>query len=57
MWDRVLFRDYLRSHADEARRYERLKQDLAAKFPHDREAYSEGKTEYHESVVAKARAS
>lgn len=55
MWDRVLFRDYLRSNAEEARRYEQLKQDLAAKFPHDREAYSEGKSKYHDSVVAKAR--
>src|SRR5258708_4992009 len=45
MWERVLFRDYLRAHPEEARRYEQLKRDLAIKFPEDREAYSEGKTE------------
>jgi GrpB-like predicted nucleotidyltransferase (UPF0157 family) len=55
MWERGLFRDYLRAHPEEARRYERLKQDLAAKFPEDREAYSEGKTGYHTKVVAKAK--
>ncbi len=47
MWERVLFRDYLRTHPEEARRYEELKQDLASKYPEDREAYSEGKTVYH----------
>jgi GrpB-like predicted nucleotidyltransferase (UPF0157 family) len=56
MWNRVLFRDYLRNHAEEARRYERLKQNLAREFPDDREGYSNGKSEYHESVIAKARA-
>ena len=55
MWERVLFRDYLGAHPEEARRYEQLKRDLAVKFPEDREAYSEGKTEYHEAVVARAR--
>jgi GrpB-like predicted nucleotidyltransferase (UPF0157 family) len=55
MWDRVLFRDYLRIHADEARRYEQLKRELAAMFPEDREAYSEAKTSYHEGVIAKAK--
>lgn len=55
MWDRVLFRDYLRVHPEEVSRYERLKRDLAAQFPEDREAYSDGKTSYHREVVAKAR--
>lgn len=55
MWDRILFRDYLRAHPAEARRYERLKRALAERFAEDREAYSEGKTDYHDEVVAKAR--
>jgi GrpB-like predicted nucleotidyltransferase (UPF0157 family) len=53
--ERVLFRDYLRPNHPEARRYEQLKQDLAATFSEDREAYSEGKTDYHALVVAKAK--
>ncbi len=53
--DRLLFRDYLRAHPDEARRYEDLKRDLAARFPDDREAYTDGKTEYVYGVMQKAR--
>jgi GrpB-like predicted nucleotidyltransferase (UPF0157 family) len=43
-WPRyVLFRDYLRAHPQAARRYERLKRELASKHHHDREAYTNGK--------------
>ena len=54
-WDRLLFRDYLRAHPDEARHYEMVKRDLAARFPEDREAYTDGKTEYVHGVMQKAR--
>ena len=54
-WDRLLFRDYLRAHPDEARRYETVKRDLAGRFPDDREAYTNGKTEYVSGVMQKAR--
>ena len=54
-WDRLLFRDYLRAHPEEARRYETVKRDLAARFPDDREAYTDGKTEYVSGVMQKAR--
>ena len=53
--DRLLFRDYLRAHPEEARQYEDLKRDLAARFPEDREAYTEGKTEYVYAIMQKAR--
>ena len=53
--DLLLFRDYLRAHPDEARRYEAVKRDLAARFPDDREGYTEGKTEYVNGVILKAR--
>lgn len=53
--DRLLFRDYLRAHSNEAQRYEALKRDLATRFPTDREAYTDGKTEYVYSVMQKAR--
>ena len=54
-WDRLLFRDYLRAHPDEARRYEAVKRDLAARFPDDREAYTDGKAGYVSEVMKKAR--
>ena len=54
MWQRRLpFRDYLRANPDEARRYEVLKRDLAARFPGDRERYTEAKTEYVEAINRK----
>ena len=54
-WKRKLFRDYLRSHPEEAKRYEVLKRDLATRFLQDRERYTEGKHNYIESVMAKVR--
>ena len=54
MWERTLFRDYLRAHPEELRRCELLKRHLADRYPEDREAYSEVKTAYHEGVVGKA---
>jgi GrpB-like predicted nucleotidyltransferase (UPF0157 family) len=54
MWQRRLpFRDYLRSHPCEARRYEALKYDLAARFPDDRECYTAAKSDYIEAVWRK----
>ncbi len=52
----LLFRDYLRDHPDEARRYEALKRELAVRFTDDRDAYTESKTEFVESVVRRAAA-
>jgi len=52
----LAFRDYLRSSPDEAERYAALKRDLAARFPDDREAYTDGKTEYVLGILQKARA-
>src|SRR5919199_3703709 len=52
----ILFRDYLRAHREEALRYEALKRDLARVYRHDREAYTEGKTEFVLATLAKARA-
>lgn len=49
--ERLLFRDYLREHPDEALRYAQLKHHLAEQFPDDREAYTSGKTEYIQSVM------
>ena len=51
----VLFRDYLRTHSDCAREYCELKKDLAAKYRLNREAYTEAKSSFIKSTIAKAR--
>ena len=53
-WRLLLFRDYLRLHADEAREYELLKRGLAVKYATRRKLYSEAKTDYVRAVIAKA---
>ena len=53
--DRLRFRDYLRAHPEEAERYAALKRSLSAQFSEDREAYTQGKTEYVYAVMQKAR--
>lgn len=55
-WDRVVFRDYLRSHADAALEYAALKRALAGRFADDREAYTRAKTEFITEALARARA-
>lgn len=54
--DEVVFRDYLIEHPDAAAEYEILKVELAAKFRHDREAYTDGKGEFVKRVLRKAKA-
>lgn len=55
LWERLLFRDYLRKHLDEAARYAQLKCNLAQRFSSDQEAYTIRKAEYIESIMQKAR--
>lgn len=50
----LLFRDYLRSQPGDARRYEELKHALAGKFRDNRAAYTKGKAEFIQAVLAKA---
>ncbi len=55
-WDRhTLFRDYLRSRADVAAAYDRLKRELAARFRDDRPGYTEAKDDFIEKALAQAR--
>jgi GrpB-like predicted nucleotidyltransferase (UPF0157 family) len=51
----LLFRDYLRAHAEAAAEYEKLKRQLAAAHGSDRGAYTDAKTDFIESCVARAR--
>jgi GrpB-like predicted nucleotidyltransferase (UPF0157 family) len=54
MWQRLAFRDYLRAHPEEAGIYEQLKRRLATEHQADREAYTDAKSAYIESVMRKA---
>jgi GrpB-like predicted nucleotidyltransferase (UPF0157 family) len=54
-WRRHLaFRDYLRTHPETARQYCELKKKLASEYGSDREGYTEAKTLFIESIVARA---
>ena len=53
---RFAFRDYLIDHPADAREYSILKKQLATQNKHDREAYTEAKTEFVNAIVAKALA-
>ncbi len=55
LWDRVYFRNYLRENNSEAIVYEKLKMKLAQKYPNDREAYTEGKSDYIRRITGKAK--
>jgi GrpB-like predicted nucleotidyltransferase (UPF0157 family) len=56
-WEnQILFRDYLLAHPEAAAEYAVLKRDLAAQFPRDREAYTDGKAPFIEHILRLARA-
>ncbi|PZD71466.1 hypothetical protein C1752_06385 [Acaryochloris thomasi RCC1774] len=55
LWERLTFRDYLRSHPAEAEQYLQLKSQLAAQFSTDREAYTAGKTAFIQSMTQIAK--
>jgi GrpB-like predicted nucleotidyltransferase (UPF0157 family) len=49
--DYLALRDYLREHADAAHRFADAKRALAARFPRDREAYTDAKTPYVREIL------
>ncbi len=53
--DELYFRDYLNDNSDTAEEYQRLKLGLWHKFEHDRDAYTEAKTEFVKKYTAEAR--
>lgn len=55
LWERLFFRDYLRKHPEEVKKYEQLKKTLSKLHPNDREAYTKGKTDFVVSVTKKAK--
>jgi GrpB-like predicted nucleotidyltransferase (UPF0157 family) len=52
--ERMLFRDWLRSHGDEAAEYAALKRRLASETQGDWDAYTGGKSEFVKRIVAEA---
>ena len=44
--DEIYFRDYLNAHSEIAEEYEKLKLELWKKFEHNRDAYTDAKTEF-----------
>lgn len=51
-WDRLRFRDHLRTHPADAAAYGALKQRLAAAHPTDRVAYTHGKSAFIQMIMA-----
>ena len=49
--DEILFRDYLRAHPEVAEDYENLKMSLLPKYRHNRDGYTEAKTEFVKKIV------
>ncbi len=54
--DELYFRDYLNEHPQIAREYEQLKLQLWRKFEHNRDAYTEAKSEFVKKWTAAAKA-
>lgn len=54
-WDELYFRDYLRSHPETAKSYGKLKQNLQLRYEHDRDAYTEAKTDFIHEATRLAR--
>jgi GrpB-like predicted nucleotidyltransferase (UPF0157 family) len=50
----LLFRDYMRAHADDAKRYARLKRELADKYREHRHSYTEAKMPFIWEIMASA---
>lgn len=53
--DEISFRDFLLSHSDAAKDYERLKLSLLSAYRNDRDGYTEAKTDFINCIIAKIR--
>lgn len=52
--DYLNMRDYLNAHKDKAKEYSDLKEWLAKTYPEDRQAYTNGKSEFIETILQSA---
>jgi len=53
--ERLLFRNYLRTHLEAAKEYAQLKHHLASRHRGDREAYTEAKADFVGEIVRRAK--
>ena len=53
--DELYFRDYLNAHPEAAAEYEALKMSLCERFEHDRDGYTEAKSDFIGKCTAQAR--
>lgn len=51
----ILFRNYLRTHPDQLKKYQQLKKELAEKYHFDRAAYTKAKEPFILTVIKKAK--
>lgn len=51
----IAFRDHLRAHPKDANVYSSLKRSLAQRFPHDRDAYTNAKTQFVHEILNRAK--
>jgi GrpB-like predicted nucleotidyltransferase (UPF0157 family) len=54
-WDELYFRDYLINHPEIADEYGKLKLELQKKYEHDRDGYTNAKTDFIKRVTEIAR--
>lgn len=54
-WDELYFRDYLRKYPEAAGDYEELKRSLKDKYEHNRDAYTDAKTDFVQKYSQAAR--
>jgi len=54
-WDELYFRDYLLTHPEIAEEYGQLKLGLMKKHEHDRDAYTDAKTDFIQTITKLAR--
>lgn len=55
-WDELYFRDYLLTHPEIADEYGKLKLELKKKYEHDRDGYTNAKTDFIRRITKLARA-
>lgn len=54
-WNELYFRDYLINHKETAREYEKLKLEILDKYEHDRQGYTDAKSDFISKYTKKAK--
>ena len=54
-WNELYFRDYLMEHPEVVKEYGKLKLSIFKKYEHDRDGYTEAKSDFILKITEKAR--